>query len=116
MLVGMSRKKRLFIIGAFALAGLVFLFFCNPANIESFPRCPFLVLTGYKCPGCGTLRGIHSLLNFRFLDAWHYNPLMVVSIPLIITMLMSSKARHSVVFVRSVFVGIVLYWVLRNIL
>lgn len=112
----MTRKRRIFIVGIIAFAVVIFLFFYNPANIQSFPRCPFLVLTGYKCPGCGTLRGIHSLLNFRFSDAWHYNPLMVISIPLIIVLLTSPRVRHSVVFVRTIFVGIVLYWILRNVL
>lgn len=99
-----------------AVGVLIFLFFYNPADIMIFPRCPFLVLTGLKCPGCGTLRGIHSLLNFRFLDAWHYNPFMIISIPTIIALFCSSKLRHSIVFTWLVFISIILYWVLRNVL
>ena len=34
----------------------------NPSDFKLFPKCPFYVLTGLKCPGCGTQRAIHCLL------------------------------------------------------
>lgn len=36
--------------------------------------CPFVLLTGFPCPGCGLTRAGLSVLQFRFIDAWHYNP------------------------------------------
>ena len=30
---------------------------------------PLLLLTGYKCPGCRTLRAAHALLHMRFAEA-----------------------------------------------
>ncbi|MGL5683791.1 MAG: DUF2752 domain-containing protein [Marinifilaceae bacterium] len=46
-----------------------------------FPPCPFYKLTGLQCPGCGSQRAIHSLLNGNITQAFGYNPLMVLSIP-----------------------------------
>lgn len=66
------------------LAGLlVVLYFFDPAKAAAFPPCPFNLLTGYHCPGCGSLRGLHSLLHGRLVDALSLNPLMVVSIPIL---------------------------------
>jgi hypothetical protein len=72
---------------AIAIAALVVLFIfytLNPIEIPFFPRCPFLLLTGYECPGCGSQRAIHSLLHFDFKAAFHYNALMVPAIPYIL--------------------------------
>ncbi len=68
------------------VAGVVlFIFYkLDPAEQPIFPRCPFLLLTGYKCPGCGSQRAIHSLLHFDFKAAFRYNALMVLAIPYIL--------------------------------
>lgn len=102
------------VIVATALVALVFLYFCNPSDVPHFPRCPFLTLTGYQCPGCGTLRGIHSLLHFRFRDAWGYNPFLVVSIPLITALALFPRFRRSTRVSGTVLVAILAYWLLRN--
>ncbi len=102
------------VIATLAFAVLVFLYFCNPSDVPHFPRCPFLVLTGYQCPGCGTLRGIHSLLHFRFRDAWGFNPFLVVSIPLIAALVLSPRFRRSPRVSKTVLAAILIYWLLRN--
>ena len=102
------------VIATLAFAALVFLYFCNPSDVPHFPRCPFLALTGYQCPGCGTLRGIHSLLHFRFRDAWGYNPFLVVSIPMIAALTLSPRFRRSPRVSKTVLAVILVYWLLRN--
>ena len=102
-------------VAVVGIAGLTFLYFVNPADISGFPRCPFLVLTGYQCPGCGTLRGIHSLLNLRFHEAWNYNPAMVVAIPVIAGLVFSARFRRSVIVSRTILVATLCYWILRNL-
>lgn len=97
------------------IAVLAFLYFFNPQEIPSFPRCPFLALTGLKCPGCGTLRGIHSLLHLRFADAWAYNPLMVVSIPFLAAFLAFPRLCTNVTVGRTVLLVVLAWWLLRNI-
>ncbi len=50
-----------------------------------FPRCPFRVLTGLQCSGCGSQRAIHHLLNFELLKASKENLLLVIATPYLAT-------------------------------
>jgi hypothetical protein len=57
----------------------------NPDLTAIFPQCPFRLLTGLECPGCGSQRAVHYLLNFNLLAAFRENALLVISIPYLIT-------------------------------
>ena len=57
----------------------------NPNGNIYFPKCPFFALTGLKCPGCGSQRAIHYLLNFEFINVIKENAILVLSVPYIIT-------------------------------
>lgn len=97
------------------IVGCLFLYYRHPSEIWWIPKCPFYGLTGYKCPGCGTLRGIHHLLHFRFSAAWDMNPLLIVMMPLIAALLVWPGLSRNVVVAVLVTVTISLYWLLRNI-
>lgn len=71
-------KKILWAAGAIALTAL-FLF--DPERTDVFPKCPFLSLTGWKCPGCGSQRAVHALLHGQIPEAFGFNALLVLSIP-----------------------------------
>ncbi|MCH7225607.1 DUF2752 domain-containing protein [Verrucomicrobiaceae bacterium E54] len=43
--------------------------------------------TGLHCAGCGMTRAAHALLEGRFVDAFRFNPLGVVLVPLVLVML-----------------------------
>lgn len=58
--------------------------------------------------------GIHSLLHFRFRDAWGYNPFLVVSIPLVAALVLSSRFRSSTRMSRTILAVILAYGLLRN--
>lgn len=45
--------------------------------------CPFYEIFGINCPGCGGTRMAVSLLHLQFYQAFRYNPLIFVSIPVI---------------------------------
>ena len=79
-----SRKMRAALVlcaGAAALCGAVYLYFHDP---HSYPLpCLFYLATGFYCPGCGSGRACYSILHLRFADAFCYNPLMTVLLPLI---------------------------------
>ena len=65
-----------------ALTAAILLYkFLDPAGSVFWPKCPFYMLTGLECPGCGSQRAIHSLLNGDLLSAMHYNLLLVLAIP-----------------------------------
>jgi len=100
----------------------------NPADNIFFPKCPFRTLTGYKCPGCGSQRAIHSLLNLNITSAFKENLLLVISIPyLLIGFVFNTKKvkNDKIVLWRKLLYGtnaikiilvlIILFWILRNI-
>jgi len=43
----------------------------------TFPKCPFLTLTGWMCPGCGSQRAIHQVLHGRITTAFQLNALFI---------------------------------------
>lgn len=67
------------VIGSVAAA--VVLFFFAPTEHPFYPRCVFHSLTGLACPGCGSLRAVHSFLNGEFAAAFRLNPLLLTVLP-----------------------------------
>ena len=55
----------------------------NPTSNPILPPCPLYALTGILCPGCGSTRATHALLNGDLIAAFDFNPLMVLAIPVI---------------------------------
>ena len=49
-------------LGILASLGVAMLYTFDPRNGNAYPVCPFFGLTGYHCPGCGTLRALTSCL------------------------------------------------------
>ena len=76
------------------LCAAVVFYTYNPESTTFFPRCPFLVLTGLKCPGCGSQRAIHALLHADLPAAFHYNALLVLSLPIIFLLLYAEAVRR----------------------
>lgn len=115
------------VFGAVALLTVVYAFF-NPAETPWFPKCPFRLLTGFECPGCGSQRAIHHLLHFDIPAAFAENMLLVVAIPYLVTGFafdMSHPTNETVLKWRKRLFGttaiiviltvIILFWILRNI-
>ena len=100
-------------------------YYYNPEQYQLFPKCPFLLLTGYKCPGCGSQRAIHSILHFEIVKALKYNMLLVFSIPyigLLVYMECCKKNTlklYMLIHDPKIAIGylfiIVLWWIFRNI-
>lgn len=68
--------------GSLVLIGtLTILRISNPASSGMFPPCPFLWLTGFYCPGCGSLRALHQLLHGNFRAALSLNAFALLSLP-----------------------------------
>lgn len=98
----------------------------NPATTWFFPPCPFRALTGYLCPGCGTLRALHELLYGHVAAAFRLNPLMILLLPYV-GYAGTSDALETVigralprVFIRPAYIWmllaiIIVFWILRNI-
>jgi hypothetical protein len=67
-------------------AGAVFLFFFNPSSPANqfFPKCPFRLVTGWQCPGCGSTRALYQLLHLHPVAAFKFNPLFMLTLPFLI--------------------------------
>jgi len=48
------------------------------------PQCPVHALTGLHCPGCGAWRALGSLAEADLIAAAAYNPLLVLTLPLLL--------------------------------
>jgi hypothetical protein len=75
------RNQLLAALLAAIAVGAVLLEVFDPATSGIFPPCPVRYLTGWYCPGCGSLRAIHQLLHGNLRAAWALNPLTVVLLP-----------------------------------
>ena len=107
-------------------AGIVLLRVFDPAQGGIFPPCPVHYVTGWYCPGCGSLRAMHALLHGNFWQAWSMNPLAIVMLPFIVYGLSSEVCMHfrgrplrgitlPAVSIRMLCAIIVLFGVARNL-
>jgi Protein of unknown function (DUF2752) len=126
-----ANRTRQLIITAGVWLGLatvgIFLFFFNPASPANqwFPKCPFRLLTGFQCPGCGSTRALYQLLHLHPLEAFKLNPLMVLTLPFIVygflgftrSALLGKPQRR--LFIPPVYLWmwlalLIFFWVFRN--
>jgi hypothetical protein len=55
----------------------------NPYQAGHYPTCPFLAVTGWYCPGCGSLRGLYSLLHGDPVQMVERNPALPLGLALL---------------------------------
>lgn len=120
------RRSLVIVLVIAALMVLGFIYYAlDPSASSVFPRCAFLSLTGYKCPGCGSQRAIHALLHGDVAGAFRFNALLFIAIPWIALCLFaeSQRVRNPRLYARLnaplliwLFLALVLiWWLLRNI-
>lgn len=108
-----------------AVLAALWLYRVDPEDSVYSPKCLFYLLTGLKCPGCGSQRAIHALLHLQVGDAFRHNALLVLSIPFLALMCFSwmMRRRFPVLYERlngrgtiwTVFAVIIAWWIVRNI-
>lgn len=99
----------------------------NPSDHSFFPKCPFREVTGLMCPGCGSQRAMHYLLNLDVMSALRVNGLLVLSIPYVLTGFIFDAVKQPGVLVlkwrkrlfgqTAIFILlaiVVVFWILRN--
>lgn len=120
-----ARLRTPTVVLAGTAAALTYIGSVSPYASGNYPVCPLYAVTGLYCPGCGSLRSLHSLANADLMAAFARNPIMP---PLMLIL--------AVVFVRWAFlrwrgkpltwnpptwlpvaigVGVIVYGVARNI-
>ena len=76
------RRSLLLVVAGLVMLVLGFIYYAlDPSTSDAFPRCSFLSLTGYKCPGCGGQRAVHALLNGDVAGAFRFNALLMIAVP-----------------------------------
>jgi hypothetical protein len=101
----------------------------NPSGSTFFPKCPFKTITGYKCPGCGSQRAVHFLLNLEIHNALKENAVLVISIPYLLIgfvfnyikrpkdwMLKWRKRLYGNIAIMVILAIIIGFWILRNVI
>jgi len=121
-----ARYAGLLAILVASMAAAAALRLLDPATSGVFPPCPLRALTGWYCPGCGSLRAFHQLLHGNMADALAMNSLAVLSLPFLAYGTASYAAfvvRGSYLrriflpasCIRALAVGIVAFGIVRNL-
>ena len=84
-----------------------------------FPPCPFKLLTGWNCPGCGGLRMTHDLLHGDLGAAVTDNVFLLIGLPLLAIWALWRRHRGRPVMTwplgASIVVAAVAWTVVRNL-
>lgn len=97
-----------------------------PLVNELVPRCPFHVLTGLHCPGCGTWRALSAFVQGDWRLAAACNPILCLAVPLLawewcrppaspVQSTAQPERRRFPATSRLVLLVVCTYWILRNV-
>lgn len=107
------------------VAGLLCLYIFAEPSSGLYPRCMFKELTGLSCPGCGSQRALHAILHGDFRRAFSYNALLLLELPLLALLAISSMFSDRMprlkrflgerVFILFILATIIIWTIVRNI-
>jgi len=115
------------IIGVLMFFGMLALYvFWNPTETNIFPKCPVYSVTGIYCPGCGSQRAVHKLLNGNIIEGIRHNYLiallgLVLSYQAFIFIMNNVLQKgivnllHKSKVTFGILIFVILFWILRNI-
>lgn len=76
-----ARRAAPFAVAALVLSGAGAMRVLNPFAGDLGPiDCPINALTGWDCPGCGSARAAHLVLNGEVAASLAYNPLLLPTV------------------------------------
>ncbi|MEU4403201.1 DUF2752 domain-containing protein [Streptosporangium sp. NPDC023963] len=111
-------------------AAVAFVGAVDPGEPGHYPICPFLMLTGLYCPGCGGLRTVYALVHGDPVAALGLNPFVALMIPVLVVLWgrwtlrawsggtsRGAPAGRSVhpAYVWSLLALMVVFWIVRNL-
>ncbi len=116
-------RRHLFAVvvaGPLLAAVLGYIGLVDPHKPDSiFPICPFRLLTGLNCPGCGTLRMIHDVLHGNITAAVNDNLVVLIGIPLLAGWVLlrrrSGKLPWTLPAAAAVLTALLAWTVVRNL-
>ncbi|PTM05190.1 MAG: DUF2752 domain-containing protein [Bacteroidetes bacterium] len=122
-----KRKLSLIIFRVLVFFGILALYFYwSPSDSYLFPKCPLYSITGIYCPGCGSQRATHQILNGNIIEGIRHNYLIAL---LVIVLLYQGfvytmndllnknipNVLHKSKVTFGILITILLFWILRNI-
>lgn len=125
-----SRRERVtapVLVAGAVLGASVVLHLRDPHETGSYLFCPWLVLTGTYCPGCGGLRAVNDLTRGDLVAAASSNLLFVGALPLLLVLWgrwltdrwrglrRRVDHRRGVLWASAFGVVALVFWVLRNL-
>ena len=85
-----------------------------------FYRCPFKLITGIDCPGCGMTRAFKATVRLDFASAFEYHPLfwligLEAALYLFVTYILKKKINQKALIVIAVLTAVCMLavWVYR---
>lgn len=88
-----QRIKKLTLSGAAVVcAGFLYGYILVPLGLMI--PCPFHLITGLQCPGCGVSRMCIALMHFRFREAAMYNLGLALCLPVLALLLIRMTLRY----------------------
>ncbi|MEV3927604.1 DUF2752 domain-containing protein [Actinomadura coerulea] len=109
-----------------SVAAVLYVAAVDPNEAGHYPTCPFLALTGFQCPGCGSMRTVHALAHGHLREAFGLNVLTVAMLPVLVFFWLRwararaldrpvrTKVAHPAL-IWALFGGILLFWLIRNL-
>lgn len=82
-----TKRVAVFGVAIFVALLLALIYVFNPAYTIWAPKCPFKLLTGWQCGGCGCQRAIHALLHGNIREAASYNLFLLYAIPYLMVLI-----------------------------
>lgn len=114
------------LIAAAGVVGLAAIYLIDPREPGNYPICPFFGLTGWHCPGCGTLRSLHQLLHGNISAALGFNAYTMLALPAIVYSLSAAALRAyglpapprlfiTAGWIWALLAAVTAFWILRNL-
>lgn len=117
----LSMKKKITITILLSISLITYLLLGNYFHI--YIHCPIKTITGLYCPGCGITRMLLSIIQLDFYQAFRYNPLLFITLPIFIifflnTLIIKKEPLYNKISNKVwtiVIIIFIAYGILRNI-
>ena len=97
------------------VAVIIILYRFDPATAGIYPHCPFQLMTGLQCPGCGTTRALHRLLHGDLVAAFRLNAMLFVAAPFAVLAAFRRRLSLNPAVVLVWLAAVLSWWVGRNL-
>ncbi|MBR1838625.1 MAG: DUF2752 domain-containing protein [Bacteroidaceae bacterium] len=116
-----------YVFPMFVLGVLVLYCLVDPLQSHFPIQCPWHLLTGTQCPGCGFQRALFALLHGQWYGALRYNYFFVFSLPYALMAILATWYNYHHIFdslrtfvyhrvtMRVYVVLFFAWWVIRNV-